>query len=406
MPTNCDCSPKSLRVGIPEMSTDEKMSALSAGRFDRFASIGWWDQSVLRDARILVVGAGALGNEVLKNLALLGVGHIAIADFDRIEESNLSRSVLFRSADQGELKAVCAARALRGIYPEIRVNALPVNILAELGLGWFRWAHMVVGALDNREARVFLNSACARVSRPWIDGGIEVLNGIVRGFAPPESACYECTMSERDWQLINRRRSCSLIARRAAEQGGAPTTPTTASVIGAIQAQEVVKFLHGRSTLSGRGFFFEGENHGSYTVQYAIKPDCPWHETPAEIHAVDLGGGSTVATLLAAAERLLGGTPSAIELAREVVSELNCERCACRTAVFRPVQCMAERDLPCPQCGESRVPEFFHSLRPDRRWWDRTLRDIGLPPRDIVWARRDGIEVGIELAGDGLESDI
>ncbi|MDQ3441704.1 MAG: ThiF family adenylyltransferase, partial [Planctomycetota bacterium] len=78
------------------------------GRFDRFKLIGWWDQRKLAAAKVLVVGAGALGNEIVKNLALLGIGNILIADKDRIEHSNLSRSVLYRAADAGMPKAVVA----------------------------------------------------------------------------------------------------------------------------------------------------------------------------------------------------------------------------------------------------------------------------------------------------------
>src|SRR5947209_17514215 len=147
---------------------------------------------------------------------------------DVVEMSNLSRSVLFRERDEGHPKADCVARAALEIYPGINIKAVRGNILADLGLGYFKWADVVIGALDNREARVFVNSACARVGRPWIDGGIEVLQGVVRGFAPPATACYECTMSEVDWDLLNKRRSCSLLARRAILNRGTPTTPTSA----------------------------------------------------------------------------------------------------------------------------------------------------------------------------------
>ncbi|MDB5324887.1 MAG: UBA/THIF-type binding protein, partial [Phycisphaerales bacterium] len=81
------------------------------GRFDRFKLIGWWDQRRLSEAKVLVIGAGALGNEIIKNLALLGVGHVVIADKDTIENSNLSRSVLYRADDTGQMKATTAAVA-------------------------------------------------------------------------------------------------------------------------------------------------------------------------------------------------------------------------------------------------------------------------------------------------------
>src|SRR5262245_6219799 len=130
-------------------------------RFARFQSIEWWDQALMRQARVLVVGAGALGNEVIKNLSLLGVGNLVVIDLDRVERSNLTRSVLFRESDEGQPKAECVARAARQLYPEIRVEARVGNVPSDLGLGYFRWAQVVVGALDNREARVFVNSACA-----------------------------------------------------------------------------------------------------------------------------------------------------------------------------------------------------------------------------------------------------
>lgn len=163
--------------------------------------------------------------DAIKNLALLGAGHVVVADMDRIETSNFCRSVLFREGDEGQYKATAAARRAMEIYPGAQVVPLNGDITTDLGLGYFRWAQVVVGAVDNREARVFINSACARVGRPWVDGGIEVLQGVVRGFAPPATACYECTMGETDWALLNQRRSCSLLAQRAFAQRGVPTTP-------------------------------------------------------------------------------------------------------------------------------------------------------------------------------------
>src|SRR5687767_16029219 len=88
-------------------------------RFDRFRLIQWWDQGKLARAKVLVVGAGALGNEIIKNLALLGAGNVLIADLDRVENSNLSRSALYRARDNGKFKAETAAAAARDLYPQI-----------------------------------------------------------------------------------------------------------------------------------------------------------------------------------------------------------------------------------------------------------------------------------------------
>src|SRR3954468_16611474 len=224
---------------MPEQPLRGSLHDADDARFGRFRLIGWWDQARLARAKVLVVGAGALGNEIIKNLALLGVGNVLIADLDRIENSNLSRSALYRASDNGRLKAEVAAEAARGLYPDGRAHAFVGNVVYDLGLGVFRWADIVIGGLDNREARLAINRSCWRVGKPWIDGAIEQINGTARIFVPDpagENPCYECTMSEMDWKLLQHRRSCNLLTRPEMETGGrTPTTPTVSSIIAGVQ---------------------------------------------------------------------------------------------------------------------------------------------------------------------------
>jgi adenylyltransferase/sulfurtransferase len=380
-------------------TTDPPLT-LADGRFARLEQIEWWDQARLRDARILVVGAGALGNEVLKNLALVGAGKIVVIDMDRIELSNLSRSVLFREADEGQPKASTAAQAVRSLYHDVEIVPIVGNVMSDVGLGYFRWAQVVVGALDNREARVFVNSACAMVGRPWIDGGIDVLQGIVRGFAPPATACYECTMSRVDWELLNQRRSCSLLARRSAVGGGTPTTPTTASVVGAIQVQEVVKLLHGTDALLGRGVVFDGAANTSYPVTYSVAPDCGWHEpAPRIVAARDLDSNAPLAAVLERATGALGAVES-LDFSRDVVAAVECPACGDRHDVYAPLDRVTEDDALCRSCGEECFPHLLHSVSPGDELLDRTVREVGLPTWDILWGRRGEDAVGIEISGD------
>ena len=135
-------------------------------RYHTFGYISWWQQEVVRNATVLVVGAGALGNEVIKNLALMGIGNILIADFDTIEDSNLSRSVLFRSTDRGRRKVDAAAEAVKGINPDVKVKAWHGDINYEMGLGVFRHVDAIVGCLDNREARLSINRFSWAINRP------------------------------------------------------------------------------------------------------------------------------------------------------------------------------------------------------------------------------------------------
>src|SRR5690349_13537161 len=113
-------------------------------RYHRQSLIAWWDQARVARTRILVVGAGALGNEILKLLALIGSGATLVYDPDRIERSNLSRTVLFRQTDEGQFKADVAVQQMQSINPDVRGLARCENAIATAGLGVFLWADVVI----------------------------------------------------------------------------------------------------------------------------------------------------------------------------------------------------------------------------------------------------------------------
>lgn len=373
---------------------------IKEGRFARLEAIEWWDQPLLARSNILVIGAGALGNEAIKNLAMLGVGHIVVVDMDFVELSNLSRSILFRAVDEGQAKAVCAANAAREINPGLNIRPIVANVTSDLGLGYFHWADVVIGALDNREARLFVNSVCARLGKPWFDGGIEVLQGIVRGFAAPRTACYECTMSQVDWDLVNKRRSCSLLARRALENRGTPTTPTTASIIAALEVAECIKHLHGLPALLGKGLMFDGLQHSSYPINYTINPDCSCHGEIVSVEvSSDIDSNTTLKTIWKRAGLRLNGLKT-LEFARELVELMECPNCGRKISVLKPAEQIAEDQLKCSICGSECVPVFFHSITEDSNLLIRSPKEIGLPEWDILWARSADRYFGILLGGD------
>jgi molybdopterin/thiamine biosynthesis adenylyltransferase len=374
------------------------------GRFARFELIGWWDQPRLARARVVVIGAGALGNEIVKDLALLGVGNVFVADLDRVESSNLSRSVLFREADCGRPKAeVVAARAAE-IYPGMRLRPFVGNVVYDLGQGVFRWADVILGGLDNREARVAVNQAAARAGKVWIDGAIERLDGVARVFDPARGPCYECTMGENDWKMLEARRSCALLSRGEMEQGKVPTTPTTAAVVAGIQTQEAVKLLHGLDVLAGRGFIFDGTHHHSYVVQYTRDGDCGAHEPFEPVEALDWCVAQTrVGDLLERVRSDLGGA-AVIDTNQDLLAALCCARCGEEEPVFTSLGKVTEAEGRCPRCSEPRAPRVFHTL--DGRAAtlnDQTLGAIGVPPWDVLGGR-SGLHVRYyEFAGDRAE---
>ena len=370
------------------------------GRFARLELIEWWDQTKLSNARVVVIGAGALGNELLKNLALLGIGNVFVADLDLIENSNLSRSVLYRAADCGKRKADVAAERARDIYPEMKTQPFHGNVVYDLGLGLYRWADLILGGLDNREARVAINRAAARAGRIWIDGAIERLDGVARVFDPAVGPCYECTMSDIDWKMLEARRSCALLSRDEMEQGKVPTTPTTASIVAGIQIQEAIKYLHGLPTLSGGGFVFDGLHHQSYQVTYSRKDDCPSHEPDDPV--ASLAWKTTTTTVRQLLERVRQdlGPQAVIEVNNDLLSGLTCEKCQITEPMFASLGKITQSQGQCPSCGEHRTPQIYHTLDGSESFVDRTLSEIGVPPWEVVAGRRGMEQRFYEFAGD------
>jgi molybdopterin/thiamine biosynthesis adenylyltransferase len=392
--TSSDSNP--LRIDLADTSAAEE------DRFHRFKLIGWWDQERLRQSKVLVIGAGALGNEIIKNLALLGVGNILICDLDRIENSNLSRSVLYRKEDNGQFKAEVAARAAKEIYPDLNVHFFNGNVVYDLGLGVFRWADVILGGLDNREARLSINRNCYKLNKPWIDGAIEQIQGTARVFTP-DSPCYECTMSATDWRLLQLRRSCNLLSKTEMQGGKTPTTPTISSIIAGVQCQEAVKILHGLETIGGRGWVFEGLTTDSYQTTFQRKANCYSHDPLQEIVALDASVSSiTTRELLDLARQRLG--PDAeLEFARDVLEKLVCPRCKTEETVFASLgQVRAEQAL-CPQCAVRREVVTFYKIRGNETFLDRTLASLGVPPFDIVVARERDRSIGFELSADAQQ---
>src|SRR3954468_19040666 len=372
---------------MPEQPLRGSLHDADDARFGRFRLIGWWDQARLSRARVLVVGAGALGNEIIKNLALLGVGNLFIADMDRVENSNLSRSVLYRESDNGKFKATAAARGARDIYPQIKAHHFNGNVVHDLGLGVFRWADVVIGGLDNREARLSINRNCWKVNRPWIDGAIEAIDGQARVFVP-DGAFYECTMSAMDWKLLNQRRSCNLLSRPEMEGGKTPTTPTVSSIIAGVQCQEAIKLLHGMQTLSGQAWVYNGTSGDCYTTEFQRKESCYSHDTLDEVIALDEGVESiTPRDLLNRARQILG-EGATLELAREMLEKLICPKCKRQEQVFASLGKVKGDRAWCPDCKDIRrdVVTFF-TIRGNEPFIDQPLAAIGVPAFDIVIAR-------------------
>ncbi|MBL8889324.1 MAG: ThiF family adenylyltransferase [Planctomycetaceae bacterium] len=351
-------------------------------RYDRLRLISWWDQERIRQARVLVVGAGALGNEVIKNLVLLGIGTIYLIDFDLIEASNLSRSVFFRDSDRGQPKACVLAARAQELNPDSRVIPLHGNVMLDIGIGLIKSLDVVVGCLDNREARLWVNRLCWKANIPWIDGGIQELSGVVKVYMPPDGACYECTMTANDYRLIQLRYSCPLLKREDIQAGRVPTAPTIASMIGAWQVQELLKLLHKLPTDSGTALVFNGFGNQSYKSKLPRRDDCLSHETYEPVIDSPLTHQATIGQLKEWS-RPLAGSDISVVLDRDWVETLSCDHCLHQELVHRPALSVTLDEAMC-KCGQVMRPQMRCEIPTTDEFEMLTLSSLGIADWDVL----------------------
>jgi len=377
---------------------------LKKDRLGTFEFISWWEREKVQQAKVLVVGAGALGNEVIKNLTLMGVGQIFIIDFDNIEAANLSRSVLFRETDNQRSKAEVVAARAKAINPQVHVQYLNADVTTGLGLGIIRRMDAIIGCLDNREARLAINRFCYWMDKPWVDGAIQELLGLMRVFVPGKGACYECTLTEQALRDLSLRYSCQLLARQNVLLGKVPTTPTIASIIGGMQSQEALKLIHDMPVEAGKVVHYNGLTNDMHTTAYNPREDCESHWTYGEI--TELPARAERATLddLLKIARADLGPDAIIELDQELVTSFECPKCHSMEKILRPLSEITFEAGHCPTCGTLREAQFTHMITGEEDFLHRTLKSVGVPQLHILRAH-NGIEYRFyELTGDLQEA--
>ena len=337
----------------PEHKDSETFVIDENDRYSRLKLIGWWEQEKIANAKVLVVGAGALGNEVLKNLCLLGIGSIHIIDFDEVQESNLSRSVFFRSRHEGQPKSKVIVEMAADLNPDCKLVPIQGNVLTDIGLGMVRGMDVVIGCLDNREARLWVNRMCWKANTPWVDGGIQEINGVTKVFVPGDGPCYECGMTENDYRLISLRYSCPLLRQEDIQQGKVPTAPTIASIIGGMQVQEALKLIHSLPTDEGSAMVFNGAANQYYKTKFTPKKDCLSHEIYENVVESDLTNRSTLQEVC----QSLGFESATLTLDRDFLVRLNCRTCDTHKPIERPLCQVGSSEGVCETCEQPLHPE-------------------------------------------------
>lgn len=382
-----------------------------------FTLLSWFKKERVKEARVLVAGAGALGNEVVKNLTLFGVGHIYVVDFDRIELSNLTRSVLFRESDARShaYKAEVVAQRAMEINPQIQVTPIVGNLFSEVGFGIYRMVDVVIGCLDSRIARYLLNRLCMRAGKTWIDGSIENMTGAVRVYSPGIS-CYECGLSREEFNIIMLRTGCADVVRTQAAAGRIATTPISASIIGAMQVQEAMKIIHldpsGENpqfkTLQGKMLRYEGLTNSVNIYRFASwKKNCPSHERWDDI--VTCKAMSAKLTAKQALETLKAHLQvNALEINmrnNKFVDKIISDRPEKEFNVMIPESRLDQLMSEDPEIKKLSYRTLFHksfyeNIDMDFPYMDLTLEQIGIPPFDVIQVSTDKGQFFVELSGD------
>ena len=205
------------------------MRTMTDGATTSWTASGW--QQHLAEARVLVVGLGALGCPAAWALAAAGVGTLVLVDPDRVELSNLHRQWLHRSDGIGLPKVLSAADQLRAAFPSLCVEARAQALDLESLPGLFADADFIVDGTDGVTAKFLINDGAVRLGRPYVHAGIQGFLGQVMTVLPGVSACYRCLFP--DPPAADEVAGC----REAGVLG------PVAGVIGALQAGEAIKFL-------------------------------------------------------------------------------------------------------------------------------------------------------------------
>ncbi|MEG1543120.1 MAG: ThiF family adenylyltransferase [Tannerellaceae bacterium] len=382
--------------------TDRDVDTQAWGR-EVYAQLSWFKSDRVSSAKIMVVGCGALGNEVLKNLVLFGVEHLVVVDFDHIEASNLTRSILFSLADaqMGRSKVEVAAERLKQINPAVQVLPIDGDIAYNVGLGVIKDVDVVIGCVDNRLARYQLNRLCMRAGVPWVDGGIEGLEGTARVFVPGKN-CYACNLGPEGLNDLSHRISCSSIIQRNEIKGRVATTPVVASIIGAVQAQEALKLLlkdeleKGTFTsLCGKMFYYEGQHLTSRIIEFeAYDDDCPVHEKWSPIQQSELHTGMMVGEVLDRLAQQIGCKDLSICLRDFSFVDYLAERSNDRkTIAMQPSYKITNFVENHPNLSDLPWSEFYQHeyLYIDKNfpYVTLTLQQIGIPEWDILHVKTE-----------------
>jgi adenylyltransferase/sulfurtransferase len=234
------------------------------GRHLVIPEVGEEGQRRLKAASVLLVGAGGLGSPIGLYLAAAGVGRLGLVDFDRVEDSNLQRQVLFAAGDVGRLKVEAAMDRLRGVNPHVEVVPHAERLTAGNALALLAGYDVVADGSDNFATRYLVNDACVLLGKPDVWGAVQRFEGQLSVFWAARGPCYRCLFPEPPPPGV---------VPSCAEAGVLGVLP---GIVGALQASEVLKLvLEAGDPMVGRFLTFDALGVRFRELALAKSADCP-----------------------------------------------------------------------------------------------------------------------------------
>jgi len=225
--------------------------------------IGLKGQEKLKNARVLIVGAGGLGCPVLLYLTVAGIGKISVVEFDMVDETNLQRQVLYGSSDVGKLKSIIAKNRLEHLNSLVELEIINLRLDSSNALDILKDYDVVVDATDNLDTRYIINDACVILDKPMVHGSIYKFEGIVAVFnykGGPTYRCYNPQTKNTDYKNPH-----------PADVGLFGVLP---GITGTYMANEVIKILTGTgNVLSGKILLINVFNNTFYTFSVINNPE-------------------------------------------------------------------------------------------------------------------------------------
>ncbi|MFT6458683.1 HesA/MoeB/ThiF family protein [Pseudophaeobacter arcticus] len=254
--------------GSPMSQPPSLFSETELNRYARhivLRELGGPGQKKLKQARVLVIGAGGLGAPALQYLAAAGVGTIGVIDDDEVENANLQRQVIHRDQDIGMPKVFSAEAAMRAQNPYVEVRPFHRRLTADIAEDLFADFDLILDGTDNFETRYLVNETAVKLGKPLISGALSQWEGQLSLFHPKSGGpCYQCIFPAAPAEGL---------APSCAQAGVVGPLP---GVVGAMMAVEAIKALTGAgASLCGEMLIYDALYGESRKIRLAPREDCP-----------------------------------------------------------------------------------------------------------------------------------